>query len=91
MVASPPTMTFAKGRLIIFGGVNRLSGSYALIRDSVTLGELVSTRRAGPPELEELERNFARTLAAVDGFHVHGNQLALLSHGTVVATFRAGD
>lgn len=90
-VEMPPTMMFAKGRLSIFGGVNRLSGSYALIRDSVTLGELVSTRKAGPPELEELERTFAMTLAAVDGFQVHGNQLALLSRGTVVATFRAGE
>lgn len=90
-VEMPPTMMFAKGRLSIFGGVNRLSGSYALIRDTVTLGELVSTKKAGPPELEELERTFAMTLAAVDGFHVHGNQLALLSKGTVVATFHAAE
>lgn len=84
-------MMSAKGRLRIFGGVNRLSGSYALIRDSVTLGELVSTRNAGPPELEELERVFAMTLAAVDGFHMHGNQLALQSNGTVVATFHTSE
>lgn len=88
-VAQPPTMMFAKGRLSIFGGVNQLSGSYALIRDSVTMGELVSTKRAGPPELEELERLFAMMLAAVDGFQVHGNQLSLTSKGTPVATFLA--
>jgi heat shock protein HslJ len=90
-VVRPPTMMFAKGRLNIFGGVNRLSGSYALIRDSVTLGELISTKMAGPPELMELERLFATTLAGVDGFHVHENQLALLSKGQVVATFLAGE
>ena len=55
------------------------------------MGELVSTRKAGPPELEELERNFAMTLAGVDGFHVHGNQLSLLSKGTVIATFHAAE
>lgn len=86
-VAMPPTMLFSKGKLSIFGGVNRLSGSYALIRDTVTMGELVSTKKAGPPEFEELERTFALTLAAVDGFHVHGNGLSLLSKGTIVATF----
>lgn len=88
-VAQPPTMMFAKGRLNIFGGVNRLSGSYALIRDTVTMGELVSTKKAGPPELEELERIFTMTLGDVDGFLVHANQLSLLSKGVVVVTFHA--
>ena len=46
-----PTMTFAHGKLSIFGGVNRLSASYALVGESVTLGELASTRKAGPPAL----------------------------------------
>ena len=39
----------------------------------------------------ELENNFAKALRSVDGFHVHGNELELLSQGTVVATFRAGN
>ena len=34
----------------------------------VTLVILVSTKMAGPPELMELERNLAKTLAAVDAF-----------------------
>jgi heat shock protein HslJ len=87
----PPTMKFAKGKLSIFGGINRLSGSYALVGDSVTLGEIVSTRMAGAPGAMELENNFAKALRSVDGFHVHGNELQLLSQGTVVATFRAGN
>ncbi|MFO0868264.1 MAG: META domain-containing protein [Pirellulales bacterium] len=53
------------------------------------MGDLVSTKKAGPPELENLERLFAITLKGVDGFLVHGNQLSLLTKGTVVATFRA--
>jgi predicted amidohydrolase YtcJ/heat shock protein HslJ len=89
--SEPPTLVFSGGRLSVFGGVNRLSGSYALIDDSVVMGELVSTKRAGPPELEELERLFAKTLAGVDGFHVHGKQLSLLSKGIVVAMFQADE
>jgi len=90
-VEKPPTMKFARGRLSIFGGINRLSGSYALVGDSVTMGEIVSTKMAGDPALMELENNFAKALASVDGFHVHGNELELLSRGTVVATFRSED
>jgi hypothetical protein len=33
--AKPPTMKFAHGKLSIFGGINRLSGSYALVDGSV--------------------------------------------------------
>ena len=89
--AKPPTMTFNKGKLGIFGGVNQLSGSYALVRDTVTMSELVSTRKAGPPELMELEREFARTLSQVDGFHAHGNELVLLKATIPVAKFRADE
>jgi len=89
-IDEPPTMKFEGGKLSIFGGVNRLSGSYALIdNQSVTLGQLVSTRMAGPPELMELEQKFSQTMARVDAFHVAGNQLDLLSGGEVVASFKA--
>ena len=86
----PPTMTFSGGKLSVFGGVNRLSASYALVGDSVTMGEIVSTRMAGPPDLMDLENKFAKTLATVNGFHVHGEELELLSDGNIVATFRSG-
>jgi hypothetical protein len=88
-VAKPPTMKFAHGKLTIFGGINRLSGSYALVGGSVTMGKLVSTKMAGPPALMELERHFAKTLATVDGFDVIGNELTLSTEGAVAATFRS--
>ncbi len=88
----PPTMKFQRGKVAIFGGVNRLSGSYALIDNgSITLGQLVSTKLAGPPGLMELERNFSKTMASVNGFHVNGNKLQLLSGGSVVAEFRTAE
>jgi heat shock protein HslJ len=84
-----PTMRFERGRLSVFGGVNRLSGSYALVGESVTMGELVSTRMAGPAVLMDLEARFSKALASVDGFHVRGNELELMSQGVVVAKFRS--
>ena len=85
-------MKFERGKLAIFGGVNRMSGSYALIDNgSITLGQLVSTKMAGPSALMELERNFSEIMVSVSGFHVRGNELQLLSDGRVVAEFRARD
>ena len=87
----PPTMKFEHGKISIFGGVNRLTGSYALVDDqNITLGSLVSTKMAGPPALMEREWELAKVLASVDGFKVSGNELSLSSNGTVVATFRSG-
>jgi len=86
-----PTMKFDSGKLSIFGGVNRLSGSYALIGDNVVMGDLITTKMAGPPELMELERNFAAALKYVNGFHVHGEDLELLTDEDVVATFEPAD
>lgn len=85
----PPTMKFEHGKLDIFGGINRLTGSYALVDDTVTMGSLVSTKMAGDPALMELESNLAKALASVDAFQVSGNQLTLSSKGNVVAKFRS--
>ena len=81
-------MKFAHGKLAIFGGINRLTGSYALVDNSVTVGSLVST--AGDPQVMELASNLAKTLASVDAFQVNGDDLMLSSNGTVVAKFRSG-
>ena len=85
--AKPPTMVFAHGRLSVFGGINQLSGSYALVGDGVLMGDIASTKKAGPPELMELESDFAAILAKVDGFNVSGNQLTLFTNGKAVAVF----
>jgi len=87
----PPTMKFAQGKASIFGGINRLSGSYALVGESVIMGEIISTKMAGPPGLMELEGNFAATLKRINGFHVHGKELELLADGAVVATFQSAE
>lgn len=89
--APRPTMKFEHGKLEVFGGINQLTGSYALVRNKVTMGDLVSTRKAGPPELMELERNLARTLARVDTFRVDGKELVLFSEGETVVAFSSDE
>ena len=84
-----PTMMFSHGKLSVFGGINRLTGSYALVRNTVTMSDLGSTKMTGPPELVELENNFANTLRSVDAFEVSGSELTLSSNGAVVAVFQA--
>ena len=90
LAEKPPTMKFEHGKLSVFGGINRLSGSYALVDNTVTMGSLVSTKMAGDPALMELEANLAKALASVDAFRVSGGVLTLSSNGTVVAAFRSG-
>jgi hypothetical protein len=87
--AVPPTMLFSRGKLSVFGGVNQISGSYALVDDAVVMGDLLSTKKAGPPELMQLEDHFTKTLAGVNGFTVAGDKLTLLTDGAAVAEFRS--
>ena len=89
--SAPPTMLFSRGKLSVFGGVNQISGSYALVHDAVVMGDLVSTRKAGPPELMDLEGRFITALAGVNGFTVAGDDLTLLTDGKAVAEFRSSN
>lgn len=82
-----PTMKFEHGKLEAFTGINQLTASYVLVNKSVTMGEVISTKKAGIPKLMELEENFKKMLASVNGFEVMGNSLELMSNGEVVATF----
>lgn len=85
---NPPTLQFQAGKLTVFGGVNRITGSYALLSNqSVVLGKLVATEIAGSPQASKLEQEFSTTLASVDAFHVEGNRLDLLQGTQVVAAF----
>jgi predicted amidohydrolase YtcJ/heat shock protein HslJ len=85
----PPTMKFAHGKVSVFGGINRLSGSYALVDNTVTMSSLVSTKMVGDPALMELEGNLAKALASVDAFQVSSDELTLSNNGTVIAKFRS--
>ena len=86
----PLTMKFEHGRVSVFGGINRLTGSYALVGNVVVKGALLSTKMAGDPALMERESDLGNALASVGAFQVSGDELILSSQGTVVAKFRSG-
>jgi heat shock protein HslJ len=83
-----PTMKFEHGKLEAFTGINQLNASYVLVNKSVTMGKVISTKKAGIQKLMELEEKFKKMLASVNGFEVKGNSLKLISNGEVVATFQ---
>lgn len=89
--AVPPTMLFSRGQLSVFGGVNQISGSYALVNNAVVMGKLVSTKKAGPPELMDLEDRFTKALARVNGFTIAGRKLTLLTDGKEVAELQSSE
>jgi heat shock protein HslJ len=84
-------MLFSRGKLSVFGGVNQISGSYALVDNAVVMGELVSTRKAGPADLMDLEGRFTKALAGVNGFIGGGKKLTLLTDGKEVAAFQSSE
>ena len=88
-IEKPPTMKFSNGKLVRLRRHQPPERILCVGRRQRDHGQIVSTKMAGPPELMELESEFAKALASVDGFHVHGNELALSSKGSVVANFRS--
>jgi heat shock protein HslJ len=68
----------AVSRVTGYAGVNRFSGDYELEGASLRFGLMATTRRAGPPEAESLERSVLTALAAVAGWKVTGESLELL-------------
>lgn len=72
---------------------NQDEAVFGLIDGKVVISDLVSTRMAGPADLMDLESSFAKSLASVVAYHVHGDELSLSRDGAVVAVFStaAGD
>jgi heat shock protein HslJ/uncharacterized lipoprotein YbaY len=60
---------------------NNYRGSYTLNGDNLTMGQLVSTRRACPPALMNQEKLFTDVLAAVHRFEINANG-ALILHAS---------
>lgn len=79
-----------KKRVTGFGGVNGFFGSYDLSGEALRMPRLASTRRAGPPQLMELESAFLKALAATESYRITADELELLdSSGRVLARFQA--
>jgi len=86
-----PTLQLEAGgdRVIGFGGVNRLSGTYQLKGDALSFGPLAVTRMAGKPQLMEIEDRFLRVLPTVTSCRVDGNRLELSAGEKVIVRAQA--
>jgi heat shock protein HslJ len=61
------------------GGVNRLTGTFALNEDELRFGPLATTRMAGPEEAMEREQAFLAALERVTSYELDGRTLTLLA------------
>jgi heat shock protein HslJ len=68
-------------------GVNRFGGPYKADTGMLKLGPLLATKMAGPPELNELETRYLRTLERTAGWRINGTDLELLAGDRVLARF----
>jgi putative lipoprotein len=71
------------------GGVNLLSGSYALQGSTLRFGDVLSTLMAGPPTLMNQEKKFCDALGATTGYRINGKSLELLDGERVLARLEA--
>jgi heat shock protein HslJ len=77
------------GRVTGSGGCNRLTGSYEVNGDRLSLGEVAGTMMACMEGMEQ-EQAFLKSLGAVSGWGITGQQLELRDAvGAVVARFEA--
>ena len=67
------------------GGVNRLSGHFALSGDELRFGPLAMTRIAGPEKAMQREAAFLAALERVTSYALDGRTLTLLVDGEAVA------
>jgi heat shock protein HslJ len=69
------------------GGVNRLTGTFALSEDELRFGPLMTTRMARPEDAMRREQVFLEALGHVDSYELDGQSLALLAGDEPVARF----
>jgi heat shock protein HslJ len=66
------------------GGVNRLTGHFALSADELRFVPLATTRMAGPENAMQREAAFLAALERVTSYALDGRTLTLLAEGDVV-------
>jgi len=67
------------------GGVNRLTGTFALSESELRFGPLATTRMAGPESAMQREQSFLGALERVTTYELDGRALTLLTGGDAVA------
>ena len=71
------------------GGVNRLTGTFALSESELRFGPLATTRMAGPEHTMRLEERFVAALGRVTSYELDGATLTLLAEDEAVARLRS--
>ncbi len=66
------------------GGVNRLTGHFALSGDELRFGPLATTRMAGPENVMQREAAFLAALERVTSYALDGRTLTLFADDDVV-------
>lgn len=93
---SVPSLNFASdGKVSGYSGVNRLAGGFdvaSAAEGKLGLGNLASTKMAGPPEAMKVESMFTGMLGRVDGFTFTdgGKGLSLTERGKTLLEFVKG-
>jgi heat shock protein HslJ len=67
------------------GGVNRLTGSFALSESELRFGTLMTTRMAGPESSMQREQSFLAALDQVTSYELDGRALTLRDGDHAVA------
>jgi heat shock protein HslJ len=70
-------------------GCNQFSGSFKLMRDSLSFGPVVSTRMACAPAAMQLEQAYLSALSAASTYRATDSTLTLSGAAGVLAEFRA--
>jgi heat shock protein HslJ len=82
LAGSDATLRFsADGQVSGSGSINRYNGSYTIEGARLTIGALVRTEMAGPPERMQQEAEFLGLLASARSFQVTGNTLTISGDG----------
>jgi len=68
-------------------GVNRVAGSYQIAGKRISLGPLMGTRMAGPPEAMEFESAYLKALGRVDEWAMVDGHLELRAGPETVAVY----
>ncbi|HJR96117.1 MAG TPA: META domain-containing protein [Gaiellaceae bacterium] len=71
------------------GGVNRLTGTFALSESELRFGPLATTRMAGPEAAMQREQSFLAALERVTSYELDGTALTLLAGDDAVARLSA--
>jgi len=86
-LAQAPTARFESGRVTGFAGCNRLTGSYTLQENRLTIGGVAGTMMACPEPAMSIERALHAALTGTLSYAIAGDRLSLTAGSGAVLLF----